>query len=509
MAYHGIRTTIVAEGVRPVNIIGQSVLGTVIETTLPADSPYTYNEPYYFTDRPDNTEIGLVDANGDIIAATERSSQILDEVFGNGRIPMQLVFVEPAVATVHFTTGASGGNAVKYSTKVGAAFLTTLTTKAFRIFTDGGKDYLTVNAASNTQLHAEFGKLSVNDIITVGTNVYRILSTYASIAGGAGSSTAAMGWEILKESGSAVFADDTVYVLKGETPLEIAQLNQVLGEQGASSGLYALGAADKVAAPKILFTGYDIATKRIAGNANALAVAVRDFAVSLSAIAVLSGPGTTRSEALLFAQDVGGDSTYLVDPKIVTKDGTVPSSPTVAGMIAVNDYENGFWSSPSNRPVPNALNTNRQISSGFVGSEADLLNTEHIATIIKDGALILHGNESLAIDPAWQFLQIKRTTNAIDDTLKAGLKWALAKNINVRVLESIAQTVNATLAELQSKGAISGGICYPSAANSAAGIKGGIAKFTIEFSGTYPIQTLDLDLRLVDRFLIENILNEL
>ena len=104
----------------------------------------------------------------------------------NGRIPIQIVFVEPGTATVHFTTGASGANAIKYSTKTAAAFYTTLTTKAFRIYTDGDDTYLTVNAASNTQFHAEFGKLSVNDQITIGTNVYRILSTYASITDGAG-----------------------------------------------------------------------------------------------------------------------------------------------------------------------------------------------------------------------------------------------------------------------------------------------------------------------------------
>ena len=77
MAYHGILTRITAEGVRPINFIGQSVLGTVIETTLPANSDYNYNEPYYFTDRPNNTEIGLAEANGDLIAATQRSSQNL------------------------------------------------------------------------------------------------------------------------------------------------------------------------------------------------------------------------------------------------------------------------------------------------------------------------------------------------------------------------------------------------------------------------------------------------
>ena len=510
MAFHGIITKVTAPGIRPVNLLGQSVLGTVIETTLPMDSQYEYNIPYYFTERPSDVDLGLEDANGALITETERSSQILDEVFANGRIPMQIVFVEAASATDYFTTTQTGTNAMKYSTAMGTAFLTTLSDKAFRIYEDSGNTYLTVNTAADTQYATEFVKLKAFDVLNIGTaDVYRIIDEYDTITGGGGSNTDAKGWQVIKESGDTTFADSTIYVLMGQQPLEIARLNQVLGEQDDPSGLYALGAADRVTAPKILFSGYEVATKRLGGNANPLAVAIKDFAESLNGIAVLSGPGTTRAEAIAFAGDMQSSSTYLVDPHIVTRNGVVPNAPTVAGMIAVNDYENGFWTSPSNRPVPGALNTSRQISSGFVGSEADVLNTARMATIIKDNGLLLWGNEGLSGDPAWQFLQIQRMANAIDESLKAALRWALAKNITVRVLESIAQTVNAFLAELTAKEAISGGECYPSQANTAATIKAGTAKFVVEFSGVYPLQTLELDLQLVDRFLITNILNEI
>ena len=176
--------------------------------------------------------------------------------------------------------------------------------------------------------------------------------------------------------------------------------------------------------------------------------------------------------------------------------------------MSVNDRERGYWTSPSNRVVQGALGVSRAISYGFEGSEADVLNDVQIATIVNDGGFRLWGNEGLnTIDPTYRFLQIYRTANAIEDSLRVSLKWAIDQNITVRFFENVAQSCNQFLAKLEAQGTITGGECFPDDDfNTAATIKSGIAAFVVRWSGVYPAQTIKIKLELTDDFLISNLL---
>ena len=290
------------------------------------------------------------------------------------------------------------------------------------------------------------------------------------------------------------------------------EYDNLLGRQAAQTGIYALRAANPV--PKILFVGHELATTVTGGIGNGLASGLASLARELRAVAVTDGPGTDDvDETLLAASLYNGAEIYFVDPHIIIdSDGTTaPASPSVAALISVNDRERGYWTSPSNRVIQGALGVSREVSHGFDGSEADTLNDNQIATIINDGGFRLWGNEGLdTIDPAYRFLQIYRTANAIEESLRVSLRRAIDKNITVRFFENVSQSCNSFLAKLQAQGTITGGNCYPDRDfNTAATVKSGIAAFVVRWSGVYPAQTLRIRLELTDDFLISNLIDQI
>ena len=271
----------------------------------------------------------------------------------------------------------------------------------------------------------------------------------------------------------------------------------MLGTEADLTGVYALQAADPI--PKILCLGSDVANARVGGNANTLAAGLLEVAGSVRGVAVLDGPNTTQADALTFAGDFDSPRALLVDPGVVTADGSVLASPSVAGLIASID----FWRSPSNRVLQGVVGTQRKIDFGHTNSRAQVLNNAYIATIIRDGGFRFWGNESVtSTDPNYRFINILRTADAIEDSLERAHQWAVDRLITTRYFELVSQSVNNFLDKLTSQQIISGGVCFPDEEkNTASTIQEGQVFFNVEWSGAYPAQTLNIDMQLSGRFL--------
>ena len=286
-------------------------------------------------------------------------------------------------------------------------------------------------------------------------------------------------------------------VIVAEGGDDAATRTNMLGTEAALTGVYALQAADPI--PKILCLGSDVANSRVGGNANTLAAGLLEVAKAVRGVAVLDGPNTTQADALTFAGDFDSPRAYLVDPGVVTADGSVLASPSVAGLIASID----FWRSPSNRVLQGVVGTQRKIDFGHSNSRAQVLNNAYIATIIRDAGLRLWGNESVtSTNPNYRFINILRTADAIEDSLERAHQWAVDRLITTRYFELVSQSVNNFLDKLTSQQIISGGECYPDEEkNTASTIQEGQVFFNVEWSGAYPAQTLNIDMQLSGRFL--------
>ena len=519
MAFHGINVVRGEGGIRPFTTPSQSTVGVVIPGTPKpgTDSDFTddegnieFNKPHYITEVPSTQSFDASDTGN------EFGGQVFDQIFRHGRIPTQVVFVQHGSSqTARAAITTLTERALAAATVDTKAKLDALSAVSFTILSVGAYKYLAFGGGTGVSAAdlALLKQLQPGDSIEI------------KASGGSGGALSTYTVERLYSENNAWIRVNTDADVSGlaagtdyaiESPARASQTAvqneyaNLLGRQHAGTGIYALRAADPK--PKILALGHPQAALVTGGAANGLALSLADLAKELGSIAVLDGPGTDLDDALIAATLYGGPHIYFVDPWIrQAYDNTkfIPSSPTVAASIALNDYERGYWSSPSNRNLAGVLGTNRDISNGFVGSEADVLNSSQIATIIKDGGFRLWGNEGLdMIDPTYRFLQIYRTEQAIRESLQVSLKWAIAQNITVRFFENVAQSTQGFLDKLQSQGAITGGECFPNRdANTPANIKAGIASFICNWSGVYPAQTIDVKLDLVDKFLIENLLN--
>ena len=511
MAFHGIQIKRESSGIRPVRTVLQSLIAAIgTAPSAAADGAFgdgskvLYNHPHYLTSRQDASDADI-GTDGTLFTA-------LNGIFRQGQAPCQMVIVPEGIAQ---SAIASQTLAIKkFSTATSQATLNapTLTDPHWAVLDIGGVKYLAFNN------HITSG----DETILKGLEIGRKIEVYASggsdvlktytIEGAYSDTNSQKRIQINDDADHDTLTNSTSYDLKTDAVAQVskdeATRKNMIGSEANGTGVYALMAADPI--PKILCMGSPLANTRVNGNANALAAAIIEVAQKLRATAVLDGPNTDMGSAIEFAGDFDSQSAFLVDPGIITADGDVLASPSVAGLIAVNDHRRGFWTSPSNQVIQGVLGTKRTISNGFVGSHADVLNTNLVATIIRDGGFNLWGNETLShTDPTFRFLSIARTANVIEDSLRASHKWAVDRNISARYFELVSQSVNSFLKGLQADGAILGGECYPDREKiSKARIKEGQADFKVEWSGSYPAQTLNIGLDLNDRF-IEALLAEI
>ncbi|MDJ0824251.1 MAG: phage tail sheath C-terminal domain-containing protein [Rhodobacter sp.] len=79
-----------------------------------------------------------------------------------------------------------------------------------------------------------------------------------------------------------------------------------------------------------------------------------------------------------------------------------------------------------------------------------------MATIVRKNGYRLWGNRSLASDPLWAFLSVRRTADMIYESVEAAHLWAMDRPFSAQLLKEIADSVDAYLRTLKARGAILG-----------------------------------------------------
>ncbi|WP_208442436.1 phage tail sheath subtilisin-like domain-containing protein, partial [Bartonella raoultii] len=100
-------------------------------------------------------------------------------------------------------------------------------------------------------------------------------------------------------------------------------------------------------------------------TSNPVAAELIGIAERLRAIVVIDAPNTTDEAALSTAKDFDSKRAILIDPFVkVNRSGKIleePASAAIAGVIAKNDFANGFWHSPSNKVINGIVGIARPI----------------------------------------------------------------------------------------------------------------------------------------------------
>jgi phage tail sheath protein FI len=256
-------------------------------------------------------------------------------------------------------------------------------------------------------------------------------------------------------------------------------------------------------APTIAFTGGGgtaaAATAVTDKVANPVVNALRSVAMTLRAHCIVGGPNTTDADAIAYRNDFGDRRVFIVDPFIkvwsAEDEDYVAEDPAarIAGLIAQVDAKEGFHVSPSNHEVIGIGGLSRPVdySLGDPSTRANLLNSNSIATFIRDEGWRLWGNRTAASDPIWAFLSVSRTADMIDLSIQSAHRWACDRNINRGYVESVVASVNSYLRQLKARGAILGGNCwFDPDLNSTAEITAGHVTFSYDFTAPSPAERI-------------------
>lgn len=295
------------------------------------------------------------------------------------------------------------------------------------------------------------------------------------------------------------------------------QMANVIGGVDSNTGQYTgvhalLGAESKLGvAPRILIApGYT--HQRTADAKNAVVAELQGIAERLRAVVIADGPNTTDEEAQQHAQQIGSPRVFVVDPwvrKLNAQGQTVdaPPSACVAGLIAKTDNDAGFWVSPSNKPINGIVGVSRPVdfTLGDANSRANILNENHVATIIRQDGYRLWGNRTSAKnDSKWHYLSVRRTADMINETLLRAHLWAVDRNITKTYLQDVTEGVNAYLRHLAAIGAIIKGQCWADPElNTPDQIQLGRVFIDFDFSASYPAEHITFRSQLTNRYLTE------
>jgi phage tail sheath protein FI len=267
-------------------------------------------------------------------------------------------------------------------------------------------------------------------------------------------------------------------------------------------------------APTVGFTGGAgtgaAATATVGTIGNAVVAEMWPIADRLRGCVIADGPSTTDAAAVAYAGDFGSKRIYVVDPKVLKDSGVAITaeyaSPVVAGIIAKQDNEKGFWWSPSNTEIAGIVGTERAIdfALGDSACRANVLNEGKVATIIRQNGYRLWGNRTLSADSKWQFLSVVRTADAINDSLLRAHLWAIDRPITKTYVQDVIEGVNAYLRQLQALGAISGGSCWADPdLNTPADVEAGHVTFSFDFTPSFPAERVTFRSKLVNDYVKE------
>ncbi|MDX3337180.1 MULTISPECIES: phage tail sheath family protein [Streptomyces] len=132
----------------------------------------------------------------------------------------------------------------------------------------------------------------------------------------------------------------------------------------------------------------------------------------------------------------------------------VPPSGHIAGIWARNDDTRGVHKAPANEVVRGAVALATQLTKG----EHDLLNPIGLNCIrsFPGRGIRVWGARTLASDPAWRYLNVRRLFNYLEESILAGTQWVVFEPNDDALWARVRRTVSAFLVNEWRKGSLFG-----------------------------------------------------
>ncbi len=133
---------------------------------------------------------------------------------------------------------------------------------------------------------------------------------------------------------------------------------------------------------------------------------------------------------------------------------TIPPSGHMAGVWARNDTERGVHKAPANEIVRGAVDLELQITRG----EQDLLNPIGVNCIraFPGRGIRVWGARTMASDPAWRYLNVRRYFNYLEESILIGTQWVVFEPNDQALWARIRRNISAFLVNEWRSGALFG-----------------------------------------------------
>jgi phage tail sheath protein FI len=143
-----------------------------------------------------------------------------------------------------------------------------------------------------------------------------------------------------------------------------------------------------------------------------------------------------------------------VDPFAPGQIVSMPPSGAVAGICARTDAERGVHKAPANAIVRGALGLTQTITK----ADQEVLNPAGVNCLrffVREGVL-LWGARTLARDPEWRYLNVRRLFNFVEESIARGTSWVVFEPNDRPLWKAIRRDIGAFLTLIWRQGALMG-----------------------------------------------------
>lgn len=232
---------------------------------------------------------------------------------------------------------------------------------------------------------------------------------------------------------------------------------------------------------------------------------------ALEGFVYASAGGAENITALTqYKNGFGQKNLMLIDNEFMTfgASKTQETAATVArilGARAMLDQKIGPHKSISNTEIQgvSALKYPRSFGLLDINSDANTINNLNITTLIRENGFRVWGNRTCSADPAWAFEPTVRVSSVIKETIAESFLWAMDKPMHPSLMIDIINSINAKLAEKVYQGWLLGAQVFidPKKIEKER-VAGGIFAFDYEFTVAPPLENIELNQHISDRFIV-------
>lgn len=225
-------------------------------------------------------------------------------------------------------------------------------------------------------------------------------------------------------------------------------------------------------------------------------------AKKLRAMVYAAAIGASVAAVATYAASFGDRELMLIWPNFSGAIGGDAVARAV-GMRAQIDEQIGWHKSISNVPVGGVTGISPDVYWALDDetSDASLLNTANVTTLIRNQGFRFWGNRTCSSEPLFAFEVATRTSQVLQDEIATGLLWAVDKPLTVGLIRDMLDTINARFRGLVAQGWLIGAKAwYDPASNSAVDLNAGKLVIDYDFTPAAPLEGTTLNQRITDKY---------